>query len=319
LVAAWNEAENIRMHVASILRLRFEPKELILCAGGDDGTYLIAKGFESPTVKVLEQKRGEGKQKALKRCLELASGEVIFLTDADCIVDDHAFEATIAPIAAGEEVATTGTRKPLKSQMGKTFVLQQWFGIIYGDLRRGPYVTGLLGSNAAISRSILEEVGSFDEDVTTGTDYVLAKRLLSQNVKIRFVRDSAIETWFPDTFLAYLRSSSRWLRNVVIHGIKYEAFGEVYASVRTSLIGVLFLLGGVAGMALGGFVLAVWITGFCYAIANRWRYLSIGSLITQRQTRLRDYALSPIYFLLDLAVWTVPLVQYPFKRLRSDW
>jgi hypothetical protein len=34
LVAAWNEADMIREHIESFLRLRYPNKELILCAGG---------------------------------------------------------------------------------------------------------------------------------------------------------------------------------------------------------------------------------------------------------------------------------------------
>ena len=43
LVAAWNEADMIEGHIKSFLALRYPNKELILCAGGNDGTYEIAR------------------------------------------------------------------------------------------------------------------------------------------------------------------------------------------------------------------------------------------------------------------------------------
>ena len=61
LVAAWNEADIIREHIQSFLGLHYPNKELILCAGGEDGTYRIAREQGHTKVKVLEQQRGEGK------------------------------------------------------------------------------------------------------------------------------------------------------------------------------------------------------------------------------------------------------------------
>ena len=43
LVAAWNEREHIERHIESFLALRYPHKELVLCAGGEDGTTEFAK------------------------------------------------------------------------------------------------------------------------------------------------------------------------------------------------------------------------------------------------------------------------------------
>ena len=42
LVAAWNEARLLREHIESFLRLSYPDRELVLCAGGTDGTLEIA-------------------------------------------------------------------------------------------------------------------------------------------------------------------------------------------------------------------------------------------------------------------------------------
>jgi cellulose synthase/poly-beta-1,6-N-acetylglucosamine synthase-like glycosyltransferase len=86
LVPAWNEAQHIQACLGSILALRYPEKELVVCAGGEDGSYTLAKRFEGPEVIVLKQQPGEGKQCALRRCFANSTGEIIFLTDADCLV-----------------------------------------------------------------------------------------------------------------------------------------------------------------------------------------------------------------------------------------
>src|SRR5687768_4395368 len=88
LVAAWNEAGNLDRHVRSVLSLSFPDRQLVLCAGGTDGTYERALRYAGPDVTVLRQVEGEGKQSALRHCLEAAEGDIVILTDADCFVDD---------------------------------------------------------------------------------------------------------------------------------------------------------------------------------------------------------------------------------------
>lgn len=96
LVPAWNEAHNLPDHIQSFLELTYPNKELILCAGGTDQSYAVARRCEGNTIHVLEQMAGEGKQQALRRCLEIATGEIIFLTDADCILTNAVFTWTLA-------------------------------------------------------------------------------------------------------------------------------------------------------------------------------------------------------------------------------
>ena len=73
LVPAWNEADHIEAHIHSFLNLRYPNKELVLVAGGVDGTYQMAKLLSGDQVKVLQQFPGEGKQKALQRGLKSVS------------------------------------------------------------------------------------------------------------------------------------------------------------------------------------------------------------------------------------------------------
>ena len=102
LVAAWDEKDSIRDHVESFLALRYPQKRLVLCAGGDDGTYEIADGYAGQNVVVLRQPPGEVKQRTLQRCLDQGARGIVFLTDADCLMTDEAFERTLKPIVSGE-------------------------------------------------------------------------------------------------------------------------------------------------------------------------------------------------------------------------
>src|SRR5262249_44241137 len=177
LVAAWNEATNIDRHIQSFLELRYPNKELILCAGGGDSTYQQASRWSNAQVAVLKQQPGEGKQRSLRRCLKRAGGEVIFLTDADCMLSDEAFERTLHPVVCGVEQACSGTHRPFPEQIVKPFVTIQAASQIYSAMHGPAYSAGLSGANCAIERSLLERSGGLNVSATTGTDYVLAKML----------------------------------------------------------------------------------------------------------------------------------------------
>lgn len=319
LVAAWNEADGIADHIESFQRLRYPRKELVLCAGGEDGTHDLAASYAADRVIVLRQEPGEGKQRALRRCLERATGDIIFLTDADCLLDDDAFERTLAPIIHEGEAVATGTSRPLPSQYANPFVLHQWFTQAGGTARRAAYVDGILGRNAALRRGALEAAGGFDAEVRTGTDYVLAKQLLRQGCRIRHVPDSAVETPFPETLARYRRQHNRWLRNVVVHGLRFGDYGEVLRCMIPSLLGSLMLAAPLAALVLGPVALAGWLLLFLHALLSRVRYMRFGELLTRCPFPGEAYARLPLYLLADFATWATTLLQYLSAGGRRQW
>jgi len=319
LVAAWNEAYIIREHIEAFLRLRYPNKELVLCAGGEDGTYGTAREYASERVIVLEQQPGEGKQRALRRCLERATGEVIFLTDADCLLNDEVFERTLAPTVNDGEPVATGVSRPLPEQLSHPFVLHRWFIEVGGVARWGRYTNGILGRNTALRRDVLETVGGFEADVRTGTDYHLAKQVLSRGHSIRHVPESAVETLYAETIREYRRQQTRWLRNVVMHGLRFGAYGEVVQCLIPSVLGALMLTGPLFALCLGRVVLTGWLLAWFHVLLSRLRYIRFGEQATGCPFLTGGYLRLPGYILADFVVWTSTLLQYPFKSWRYQW
>jgi cellulose synthase/poly-beta-1,6-N-acetylglucosamine synthase-like glycosyltransferase len=319
LVAAWNEAEMIQEHVESFLRLRYTNRELILCVGGGDDTYDIACRHASKQVIVLEQQPGEGKQRALRRCLEQASGEVIFLTDADCLLDDEAFERTLAPVVDGGEAAATGAIRPLAAQLVNPFVLHRWFIEVRSMAHSDRYIAGLLGGNTAVRRDVLKATGAFAPDVRTGTDYYLAMQVLNSGYTIRHVPESAVETHYAEELHQYWRQQTRWLRNVVMHGLRFGAYGEVARCLIPSGIGALMLSGPLWALWLGRAVLAGWLLICAHVLFSRLRYTRFGEQATGCTFPLAGYFSLPVYILADFAIWAAAVFQYPFRSRRWQW
>ena len=319
LVAARNEADFIERHIESFLSLRYPHKELVLCAGGEDGTFELASRYVGPQVKVLHQESGEGKQRALARAFDETRGEVIFFTDADCLLADEPFERTVWPVVTGEEQVATGSSQPLGEQVRDPFAFTQAATQVYSAMRGPKYAPGILGRNCAVARSLLQATAALDAPAPTGTDYVLAKTLDAAGVRIRQVPESRMLTEFPSTACVYLRQQRRWLRNVVVHGRRFGATDEVRAALRTSVTGLVMLLLPGLGALLSPWLIVVWSVLYGQALAARFRYMGFAGAVFSRQVRARDVVVQSPLLVLDFVAWAQPLVDYVRQRDRWGW
>jgi len=314
LVAAWNEAQMIAEHIQSFRELCYGDKELLLCAGGEDGTYHAALEQAGPDVVVLEQLPGEGKQGALQRCWRQARGEIVLLTDADCLLDDATLTRTLAPLVNEGEQVTTSASEPLPSQLMNPLVMHLWCTDLYVQARQPRYVKGLLGRSAALTRVTLASVGGFADTVRTGTDYYLAKQLLQRGYRIRSVRESAITTRYPETISSYWRRQSRWVRNLLLHGPRFGAHDEVRAALRTCAAGAAMLVLPWLGLWLGPALLALWALLWAQAALARVRYVLFARDYRGVHIGARQLMLTPWHALLDFMAWNLPAVDLLIQR-----
>ncbi|HEX6386195.1 MAG TPA: glycosyltransferase [Anaerolineae bacterium] len=319
LVAAWNEEAMIERHIQSFTTLRYPHKELVLCAGGEDQTYAMAARWVGNEVIVLVQQPGEGKQRSLRRCLDVASGTIIFLTDADCLLDDEAFERTLYPVASGRERACTGSLRPYSQMTSAPFVVAQAAPKLYSTLHGPPYAPGLLGCNCAIERELLESCQGLDAPAPTGTDYVLAKMIGQTGTQIRHVPESRVATEYPTTVQGYIRQQRRWLRNVALYGRRFGARDEVRASLFTSSVGLGMLVLPLSAVVAGRVSLMIWLVLLLQAFLSRLRYLRFAARIMGFRTSWRQVAVQIPAVLLDFVAWSRPLLDYIVRDSEKVW
>jgi len=318
LVAAWNEAHTIAAHIQSFDQLSYADKELLICAGGEDGTYQVALEHAGTDVVVLEQLPGEGKQRALQRCWERARGELIYLTDADCLVTDETMLRIVAPLVEEEEYVCTGTCKPRSGQQDRPFVIYQWAVDLYRAAKRGRHVPAVLGANWCVHRESLEAVGGFDTDDPIGEDYLLSILLRRAGYRIRYVPDSVCETAYSDTFLQHSQRLSRWLRNSFLHGRAYGDRVRVRNVLRmwaTGLGGFLLLPSSVL---LGRIAVVAWLLLAASSLAAGLRCLAFARLLGVTVPPLTFVQL-PVFLLVDWLCAARALVELAVPSRRWRW
>lgn len=265
LIAAWNEADRIEACLIALDSISWPNLQVLVSAGGPDGTFEKACRHVSSRLSVIEQRPGMGKQAALRELYSLACGEIIYLTDGDTIVSEETLRSVLEPLIAGDAQAVTGYFRPYKAAASIPLVYYQWSIDHAVNRHRGAESEGITGANAAVTRTALDHAGRFDTDVKTGTDYVLARQLRSRGYAIRYV-GAAVETEYAESAGPYLTRRSRWLRNTFQHGRTLGDQQEVRNSLITMIMGVAFLggpatillkrrLGSVAWGALAGLLL----------------------------------------------------------------
>ena len=323
LIAVWNEEENIRTCIESVLGLRYPNKELVLCVGGLDRTSSIVHEFEKSTdttrIVLLEQAAGEGKQRALRRCFEDAQGELIYLIDADCITDDRCFESLLQPILAGEE-AVAGAWRPLNSQQYKPLVSFQWTHHAYRLLHLPKYTNCFNGVNALFRRSALEDSKAFEPDTPIGTDYIQSKQLIAAGYQIRAVPNSRIRTVYPERFGDYWRQQSRWFRTPLILGLKHQEWTLVSTQLRAGISSLLLLaiplFGGLKSQAPRN----LWLLAVAHLLIGQWRVTYFAKHAREIKELPASWIfLFPFYMIVSWVATARGILESLFSKRKWHW
>lgn len=319
LVAGWNECDYIDAHIRSFLELNYPNIELVLCVGGTDDTLPRAQRYAGDSVIVLEQCPGEGKQRALARAFERASGDIIYLIDADCVYVDAALKKLLSPLVEEGEQVATGSIRYLDEQSDK--ILPTYLSAVEAmwNARQPKYIKGLQGANTAITRRALEQINGLDFPARTGTDYLLAQRLIRGGIAIRQVSTSIVPTDYPETIRAYMHQRSRWLRNLLIHGWHNKSKGDVWVTVKTMIIGVFMLMMPLTIFIFGKNALMVWFLLVVHAILSRIRYILFMTRFYHRKTSARMIASLVPLTLIDFVAWAMPMLDLTTSRRREKW
>jgi glycosyltransferase involved in cell wall biosynthesis len=322
LVPAWNVAATLDRCLASLLAIDHPPSEVIVCAGGNDGTWEIAERAAEAhprRITLIAQRAGEGKQGALRDCLARARGDILYLTDADCVVPPDTLQRLTKVVTAGEADAATGGHEPFPEQVDDPWVRHQWATLSAGNRGGSAEATGLMGRNSAVSRAAAEAAGGFREAVPIGTDYHLAKTLLRAGRRIRFV-PASVQTHYPEGLGPYLRQQSRWLRNILIHGPRFGAWSEVFAVVRTIGLGWGLLLWPLSWRWTRRPGAAVWLLILAWMVRvrhHRQRNLEREEGL-QPAGRWVAWCQATVYTAADIIAWAYPIIDLvrPGSRLR---
>lgn len=275
IIAARNEAANIGRTLSDILAQDFPGELLEIIVVDDhstDDTAAIVRTYAGQGVKLLKLNESEPlnsyKKKAISLAIEMATGDFIVTTDADCRME-RTWLATVINVA--EEKGHVLVSSPVVYSRQKGFfeelqTLEFLYLIGLGAAGIGKkHASTCNGANLAYRRDIFYELGGFNgiDHLASGDDELFLHKVAGKYPdRIGFCksRDAIVYTDAKRTLRGFLNQRRRWASK----STHYKNKGIVALGVAIWTFNLLLLLTGlmsfffvVSNYLLGVVVIAV--------------------------------------------------------------
>lgn len=195
IIALYNAERYISETIRSAVNQTWQNIEIIVVDDGStDGSYDIAKQFESDNVKVFRQKN-KGQCAATNRGLEMASGEYIQYLDADDILSPSKIEQQVTRLLDNPNSIAIGpwaifNSSTEQSEMEKNQTL--WKDADPVDWIVSLWTDGGMMVNCGylIPRHIIERAGPYDETLNYNNDFEYFPRTILKCKRVLFCPDA---------------------------------------------------------------------------------------------------------------------------------
>ncbi|MBM3209136.1 glycosyltransferase [Candidatus Shapirobacteria bacterium] len=259
-----NEEKTIKSFFESVLDQTGKPDEVVIIDGGSEDTTLkkVRKfkssndqnNFQIKIWQVRGANRSVGRNEGIKR----ATGEIIAVSDAGCVLDKNWLENLIKPFSDPAVAIVAGFYQPLAKTIFEKCIA------CYTCAREDQInPENFLPSSRSVAfrRAAWEKVGGYPEELNYCEDLVFDQRLKDAGLKFAFARDALVfwpqrkDIWQALTqFFHYASGDAE-----ALYWPHLRKIGLVYLRYLIGLICLIWLpLGFLVIGLLGYFAFAVW-------------------------------------------------------------
>ncbi len=208
IIPVHNEEKTIANCIESVLNQNYKDYELIIVDNNSvDNTRKIINFFEKKSKKIryfFEEEIGRGPARNAGE--RKSKGEIILMTDSDCIVPVDWIEKAIQPIINNEADAVQGFEKSSEngfwSKQYQIRAEKKFKGIIL----QGKQILGNIDTkNFAIKKSLLKLIGFSSEDYISGNDTDISIKLSKTDAKIKFLNNEKVAHLHKNSFKKIFR------------------------------------------------------------------------------------------------------------------
>jgi len=232
LVPAHNEEKVIERTIQSLLALDYPPDRLDILVVNDASTDSTPEILDRlvacyPRVRVVHRTTevgGRGKSAVLNHALAHITREYIAVYDADNRPEPAAVKALMSHFANHPELGAvvgkfrTGNRR--RNLLTRFINIEglSYQGIIQSGRCQLYRIAMLTGTNYIIRRSVVEQVGGWDEKALT-EDAELSMRVYEAGYRIAYIPNSVSWEQEPETLRVWIKQRTRWSRgNIYLMG-----------------------------------------------------------------------------------------------------
>lgn len=277
LIAARNEQDNIATTIDFILAQNYPADKMELIVVDDhstDRTAEIIKSYSDSRVKLIQLQVGDKlnsyKKYAISKAIELATGEIVITTDADCRMGKNWVRTIVQYIQRHDSymVSSPVAYSQEKNSFEELQTLEFLFLIGLGAAGIGNgNPTTCNGANLAYRRDVFYEMGGFKgiDNLASGDDELLLHKVAEKYAdRIGFCKskEAIVYTDAKPDLASFISQRKRWAskstkykdKKVIALGVCIWLFNLALIS---SLIGFLALLPAVNWLLLSAFALKI--------------------------------------------------------------
>ncbi len=149
---------------------------LVVDNGSSDSTVAIATGFGG--IKLIES-QGTTVSASRNKGAKLASGDLLAFIDCDCRICPGWRDAAIGILNSDTSVAATGSHYDLPEQ--STWIERAW---LYPRMKNPTEAEYIVSGNLIVKKYAFEEIGGFDEKLSSDEDTDIGRRLREKGFKV---------------------------------------------------------------------------------------------------------------------------------------
>ncbi len=218
IIPVYNGSKTLKQCLGSVLSQTYNNYEIIVVNNNSaDDTEAIIKEFRARSERIKYTFEGYRSRGAARNAgIKMANGEIIAMTDSDCIVPANWLSELIKPIVSGDEMAVMGSEEDLVENYWARNIQKANGEFLRRNLNKG-YVFNLDTKNFAIKASLIKEI-LFDPGLRSMEDFDLFLRL-RDIIKIKFIPTVVVQhhhksSLFPMIALQYDRAY--WVAKIFI-------------------------------------------------------------------------------------------------------
>ena len=248
IVAMKDEAKNIKNLYKNLI-LQSYPKEKIeiifVNDHSKDNTLELLKEIEGNNIHCLNMPENSyGKKKSIKKAAELASGDIIIVTDADCTFS-YDWIRTMIDCFGNDKIKLVSGPVTYKKKRGlfNSFQSLEFLSLVgsgAGSIGSGNSIF-CNGANMAYRKDIFLELNTYDDDnAASGDDVFLLHQIKKHYPKgIIFIKDprAIVSTIGSETYYEFYNQRKRWASK----STSYRDMATIYVSLLVFLTNFLML------------------------------------------------------------------------------
>ena len=212
VIPAYNEESYIESCLNSLVNQTLDRRDyeiVVVDGGSEDKTVDIAREYADNVI--IQHSKGVGG--ARNDGVEVSSGEIVAMTDADIILPCNWLERIWNDFQAENVVAVYGPIIPIESRFKYKVLIGAFNKLVHFAATSGIF-HATLGSNTAIRKDVFQKIGGYS-DMSAGDDYEIARRLRHEGV-IRY--DPMLSVRFSMRRMekyGFIRALYIWAMNVM--------------------------------------------------------------------------------------------------------